>query len=169
MTPDETTLRSEAIRQYCRQLRVPTVGSQFGRLAEEAVRQQHGPVRYLEALLAAEIEERERNAILRRVFEAKLPRMKTLEEFDFAQSPQVSAGRIHQLAEGAGSHALNRFCSLVNRAQGKLTWPPGCAYRHAGSGGVPDSPRRRHWSTNWLKPNIPTNSAGRWAAGRAMK
>ena len=37
MTPDETTLRSEAIRQYCRQLRVPTVGSQFGRLAEEAV------------------------------------------------------------------------------------------------------------------------------------
>lgn len=101
MTPDETTLRSEAIRQYCKQLRVPTVGSQFGRLAEEAVRQQHGPVRYLEALLAAEIEERERNAILRRVFEAKLPRMKTLEEFDFAQSPQVSAGRIHQLAEGA--------------------------------------------------------------------
>ena len=95
MTPDETTLRSEAIRQYCRQLRVPTVGSQFGRLAEEAVRQQHGPVRYLEALLAAEIEERERNAILRRVFEAKLPRMKTLEEFDFSQSPQVSAGRIH--------------------------------------------------------------------------
>ena len=101
MTPDETTLRSEAIRQYCRQLRVPTVATQFGRLAEEAVRQQHGPVRYLEALLGAEIEERERNAILRRVFEAKLPRMKTLEEFDFAQSPQVSAGRIHQLAEGA--------------------------------------------------------------------
>jgi DNA replication protein DnaC len=101
VTPDETTLRSEAIRQYCRQLRVPTVATQFGRLAEEAVRQQHGPVRYLEALLGAEIEERERNAILRRVFEAKLPRMKTLEEFDFAQSPQVSAGRIHQLAEGA--------------------------------------------------------------------
>jgi DNA replication protein DnaC len=101
VTPDETTLRSEAIRQHCRQLRVPTVGSQFGRLAEEAVRQHHGPVRYLEALLAAEIEERERNAVLRRVFEAKLPRMKTLEEFDFAQSPQVSAGRIHQLAEGA--------------------------------------------------------------------
>ncbi len=99
MSPDES-LRSEAIRQYCKQLRLPTVGNQFGRLAEEAVKQQHGPVRYLDALLSAEIDERERNAIVRRVFEARLPRMKTLEEFDFAQSPQVSAGRIHQLAEG---------------------------------------------------------------------
>jgi DNA replication protein DnaC len=99
VTPDET-LRSEAIRQYCRQLRLPTVGSQFGRLADETVKQQHGPVRYLEALLSSEIEERERNAVLRRVFEARLPRMKTLEEFDFGQSPHISAGRIHQLAEG---------------------------------------------------------------------
>ena len=96
----DDTLRSEAIRQYCRQLRLPTVSSQFGNLADEAVKQQHGPVRYLEALFAAEIEERERNAVLRRVFEAKLPRMKTLEEFDFAQSPHISAARIHQLADG---------------------------------------------------------------------
>jgi DNA replication protein DnaC len=97
----DDTLRSESIRQYCRQLRLPTVSSQFARLADEAAKQQQGPVRYLEALLSSEIEERERNAILRRVFEAKLPRMKTLEEFDFAQSPLVSAARIHQLAEGA--------------------------------------------------------------------
>lgn len=26
--------------------------------------------------------------------------MKTLDEFDFSQAPQISAGRIHQLAEG---------------------------------------------------------------------
>ena len=65
------------------------------------MKQQYGPVRYLEALLAAELEERERNAIARRIFEAKLPRVKTLEEFDFGQTPQISAARIHQLAEGA--------------------------------------------------------------------
>jgi DNA replication protein DnaC len=100
VTADDT-LRSEVIRQYCRQLRLPTVGSQFGRLADEAVKQQHGPVRYLEVLLSSEIEERERNAIVRRVFEARLPRMKTLEEFDFGQSPHISAARIHQLAEGS--------------------------------------------------------------------
>jgi DNA replication protein DnaC len=81
-------------------LRLPTVAAQFGRLAEEAMKQQYGPVRYLEALLAAELEERERSAIARRIFEAKLPRVKTLEEFDFSQAPHISAARVHQLAEG---------------------------------------------------------------------
>jgi len=64
------------------------------------VKQQYGPVRCLEALLAAELEESERSAIARRIFEAKLPRVKTLEEFDFSQAPQISAARIHQLADG---------------------------------------------------------------------
>jgi|SRR4051794_31879907 DNA replication protein DnaC len=101
MSTTDRALREESVRQYCRVLRLPTMGAQFGRLADEAVKQQYGPVRYLEALLAAELEERERNAIARRIFEARLPRVKTLEEFDFSQTPQVSAARIHQLAEGA--------------------------------------------------------------------
>lgn len=93
-------LREESIRQYCRMLRLPTVGSQFARMAEEAVKQKYRPVRYLEALLAAEIEEWERNAVARRIFEAKMPRVKTLDEFDFAQAPNSSAARLQQLAEG---------------------------------------------------------------------
>src|SRR5689334_22025325 len=100
MSTTDRTLREEAVRQHCRLLRLPTVAAQFGRLADEAMKQQYGPVRYLEALLAAELEERERSAIARRIFEAKLPRVKTLEEFDFGQAPQISAARIHQLAEG---------------------------------------------------------------------
>jgi DNA replication protein DnaC len=81
-------------------LRLPTVAAQFGRLAEEASKQQYGPVRYVEALRAAELEERERSAMARRIFEAKLPRVKTLEEFDVSQAAQVSAARMHPLAEG---------------------------------------------------------------------
>ena len=100
MSATDRTLREESVRQHCRLLRMPTVAAQFIRLAEEAIKQQYGPVRYLEALLAAELEERERSAIARRIFEAKLPRVKTLEEFDFTQAPQVSPTRIHQLAEG---------------------------------------------------------------------
>jgi len=100
MSATDRTLREESVRQHCRLLRMPTVAAQFIRLAEEAIKQQYGPVRYLEALLAGELEERERSAIARRIFEAKLPRVKTLEEFDFSQAPQVSAARIHQLAEG---------------------------------------------------------------------
>src|SRR5260370_40807212 len=55
---------------------------------------------YLEALLLAEIEERERNTIERRIKEAHLPRGKTLEECDYTQSPNVTAAKMRDLAEG---------------------------------------------------------------------
>ena len=38
--------------------------------------------------------------IERRLREARLPRMKTLEEFDFTQSPKISAQQIQELAKG---------------------------------------------------------------------
>src|ERR1043165_9611235 len=72
-------------RQYCRQLHLPTIAAQFEPLAQAAERGGQPHVCYLEALLAAEVEERERHAVEVRLREAKLPRLKTLEEFDFAQ------------------------------------------------------------------------------------
>ena len=65
-----------------------------------AERERHSYLGYLEALLVAELEERERRAIERRLKEAHLPRVKTLEEFDFSQAPAVSPTRLATLAEG---------------------------------------------------------------------
>ena len=100
MKEQNLSLQDTTIRQQCKHLRMPTIGLQFRKLAEEAVREQQTPVRYLEALLGAEIEERERRVVERRIREAHLPRMKTLEEFDFAQAPKVPATQIRELAEG---------------------------------------------------------------------
>jgi DNA replication protein DnaC len=69
-------------------------------VAEQAGREKRTYLSFLEALLAAELEERERKTIERRIHEAHLPRLKTLEEFDFAQSPKVSAIQIQELAQG---------------------------------------------------------------------
>lgn len=80
-------------------LHLPTVGGQCGTLAEQAVRERHMHLGYL-ALLAAEIEERERHAIARRLKDAHLPRLKTLDEFDFGQASKVSASQLHELADG---------------------------------------------------------------------
>jgi DNA replication protein DnaC len=79
---------------------MPTVGANFVPLAEQAVKENHSHIRYLEALLAIECEERDRHAIDNRIRDAQLPRIKTLEEFDFAQAPQIPAARIRELAEG---------------------------------------------------------------------
>ena len=46
------------------------------------------------------LEERERKTIERRLRDAHLPRMKTLEEFDFRQSPKISPAEIRELASG---------------------------------------------------------------------
>jgi hypothetical protein len=43
-------LQDQAIRQHCKALRLPTIGSQFSRLAETAIREQQSHPGYLEAL-----------------------------------------------------------------------------------------------------------------------
>ena len=93
-------LNQATILQYTRQLHLPTVGGQFQQLAEDAVKQKQGHVAYLEALLGAEIEEREKNTITRRIQEAKFPKVKTLEEFRFEDVPHIPAAQIRQLATG---------------------------------------------------------------------
>src|SRR3954469_9829866 len=102
MTPPSggtVDLHDQVIRQNCRPLKTPAIAAQYQGLAEAAAREGHSHVRYLDALLGAEIDERERKAVLRRVKEARLPRLKTLQELDFAQSPG-SGVRIADLAAG---------------------------------------------------------------------
>ena len=93
-------LEQAAVEQQCRALRLPAVAEQCAPLADVAAKQRQTYMRYLEALLAAELEERERNTIARRIKDARLPRMKTLEEFDFSKAPQVPATKMHELAQG---------------------------------------------------------------------
>src|SRR3984957_11733582 len=93
-------LEQASIQQYCKAVRTPVIAANFVTSADQAVKENHSHVRYLEALLAMECEERDRHAIENRMREAQLPRVKTLEEFDFAQAPQIPAAKIRELAEG---------------------------------------------------------------------
>ncbi|MFN7938048.1 MAG: ATP-binding protein [Bryobacteraceae bacterium] len=100
ITDKTQNLEQASVKQCCKAVRVPVMGANFVSLAEQAVRENHSHIRYLEALLAMECEERDRHAVENRIREAQLPRVKTLEEFDFAQAPQIPAARIRELADG---------------------------------------------------------------------
>jgi len=100
MSATTIALQHATVTQHCKALHLPAVASQFGPLAEQAVRERQTPVAYLEALLATEVDERERHAIDRRLKDAHLPRLKTLDEFDFGQAPHIPAGRVRALADG---------------------------------------------------------------------
>jgi len=100
MTEQSAALVEATVRQHCKTLRLPTIGSQFVGLSAEAVKGKQSHVEYLEALLAGELEERERRTVERRIHDAYLPKVKTLEDFEFSQAPTISAGQIRELAEG---------------------------------------------------------------------
>jgi len=93
-------LEEAAIRQSCKRLFLGAIASQFDSLAREAARDGHSHLRYLDSLLSAELDERGQRKVQRRIQEARLPRLKTLEQFDFNQAPQIPAGLLRQLAEG---------------------------------------------------------------------
>jgi DNA replication protein DnaC len=82
MNTESVALETATIQQQCRVLHLPAVAAQCAQLAEQAVRERRTHLGYLEALLQAELEEREQRLIERRIREARLPRMKTLEDFD---------------------------------------------------------------------------------------
>jgi DNA replication protein DnaC len=93
-------VQQATIRQYAKRLQLTTVVGQFAQMAEQAVKERQSHMSYLEALLGAEVEERERNTVARRIKDAHFPKVKTLEEFEFSDAPHLPAAQVRNLAEG---------------------------------------------------------------------
>ena len=113
------SLTEAAIDQHCRLLRLPTIAAQCQRLAKDAVQQQQPYLTYLAELLSAEVDERERHTIERRIKEARLPRIKTLDDFDFSAAPLVSAPQIRELAEGGYINRAEPIIFIGDSGTGK--------------------------------------------------
>ena len=160
-------LEHASIRQYCKAVRVPAIAANFVSLAEQAIKENHTHIRYLEALLQMEIEERDRHAIANRIRDAQLPRTKTLEEFDFAQAPRIPAAKIRDLAEGGYIERSEPVVLIGECGLARVIWRRLCVWPLANKSGACDSLRRRPWSTNWWKPSRTIKCAGRWRDGRS--
>jgi len=79
MSAATVAVQQATIRQYAERLQLPTLGGQFAQVAGQVVKEKKSHLS--EALLEAEVEERERNTVARRIREAHFPKVKTLEEF----------------------------------------------------------------------------------------
>lgn len=127
MSAPSISLQQATIHNYAKQLRLPVLGGQFARLAEQAIKEKQSHVSYLEALLAAELEEREHNTVTRRIQEAHLPKVKTLEEFEFQTAPHISAALIRNLAEGGYLKRSEPIVLLGETGTGKTHLATGLA------------------------------------------
>ena len=102
MTPTAKTAAMEAlIEAHAIELKLPTVRRRFRQFAAEATRAQQTPTAYLAALLDAEVRERAERRERRRLIDARFPLIKRLEDFHFADNPNVPQATIAALAEGA--------------------------------------------------------------------
>lgn len=83
-----------------RQLRLPTVVTNYRKFAQEAAHTRQPYEEYLLALLEHEVDQRDVNRRKRRVLEARFPVVRTLDEFDFQAIPSVSQTKVLKLARG---------------------------------------------------------------------
>lgn len=104
----KTTGAMEAfVTQACKEIHLPTIAARAASLAEEAARSNQSHLSYLAALLEAEQEDRAERRRHRRVLEARFPRLKRLEDFNFSDAPQIPAATIREFAN----------CGFVDRAE----------------------------------------------------
>ncbi len=99
--PAKTQALEALVEAHARELHLPTVRSRFRALATEALRTQQTPLAYLAALLEAEVDERTERRERRRLLDAHFPLLKRLEDFRFADNPQVPQATVATLAEGS--------------------------------------------------------------------
>ena len=124
MNAQAAVLETASVQQQCKVLRLPAIAAQCGQLAEQAVRERRSHLGFLEALLQAELEEREDRLVERRVREAHLPRMKTWRSSTSLAIPRSRHSRYTNSRKALTSAGLSRSSSSVTAAPVKPIYSP---------------------------------------------
>jgi hypothetical protein len=97
-----------AISTAARELHLPTVRAETTRLAEIAVRQRHTRLAYLAEVLAAEVDDRSQRRRIRRITDAKFPRLKRLADEVLTDIQRQAVHRpVHPTDPGRGAVRAN--------------------------------------------------------------
>ena len=121
MTPTMTSDSGAqaAIGAAARELHLPTVRAEATRLAEIAVRERHTHLGFLAEVLAAEVDDRSERRRVRRINEAKFPRIKRLADFNVDAVPTIPAATLAKLAGGGYLDAGEPVVLLGDSGTGK--------------------------------------------------
>src|SRR6201984_799661 len=120
-------VQQATIRQYAKRLQLVTMAGQFATVADQAIKEKQSHLRYLGVVLGMEVEERDRNAVARRIKEAHFPKVKTLEEFAFCDAPHIPAALLRNLAEGSYLSRSEPIIFLGETGTGKTHLATGLA------------------------------------------
>lgn len=88
-----------AIEAACRTLRLPTIRDTYAEHIEAALKEPAGFKQFLAELLQIECDERDERSRQRRVKDANFPRPKRVEEFSFADNPNIAPEVVASLTD----------------------------------------------------------------------
>ncbi len=83
-----------------KELRLPTMIRMWEDLANEAVKKGWSHSKYLARLCDCEVSDRESRRLSRHLIQSKLPKNKSLENFDFSEAPRLKKPQIYALGSG---------------------------------------------------------------------
>jgi DNA replication protein DnaC len=109
----------DLLKAHFRQLRLPTMGREFERLARDAAATNQNFVQFLLGLTEAELATRDANAIATRIKNAEFPVLKDFDTYDFSIMPQLSKPKILELARCEWIEQKYNCCLIGSHGTGK--------------------------------------------------
>jgi len=88
------------LEHYLKQLRLPTMGREYPKLAEQCAKEATTFEQFLLRLVEMEMMDRERRATERRIKAARFPVTKSLETYNFLAIPSLNKKLVVELARG---------------------------------------------------------------------
>jgi DNA replication protein DnaC len=108
-----------AIGAACSVLHLPTVRAEAGPLADTALKERLTHKAYLAEVLSAEVDHRDSRRRIRRISEARFPRLKRLEDFDLTVAPNIPPASLAALAKGSWIDAGEPVVLIGDSGTGK--------------------------------------------------
>jgi DNA replication protein DnaC len=109
----------DLLKTHFRQLRLPTMGREFERLARDAAATNQSFIQFLLGLTQAELATRDANAIAARIKSAEFPILKDFDTYDFSIMPQLSKPKILELARCEWIEQKYNSCLIGSHGTGK--------------------------------------------------
>jgi DNA replication protein DnaC len=109
----------ELLKTHFRQLRLPTMGREFEKLARDAAANNQTFVQFLLGLTELELETRTANAVATRIKQAEFPVLKDFDTYDFSVMPGLSKPKILELARCEWIEQKFNCCLVGSHGTGK--------------------------------------------------
>jgi DNA replication protein DnaC len=109
----------DLLKAHFRQLRLPTMGQEFERLARDAAATNQNYFQFLLRLAETELATRAANTVTTRIKNAEFPVLKDFDTFDFSVMPQLSKPKVLELARCEWIEHKYNCCLVGSHGTGK--------------------------------------------------